>query len=1229
MKKNIFKSYRAVNRSIINLRTIFTVPLLFCSWMVSGQSIELPKNIQTPDAASLGKYGDVPVSLYTGSPVISIPLHSMNERGVQLDIALNYDASGVRVNDIPGWVGQNWSLSCGGIVTRTVKGACPDEMDWRNAKNSSNAATPGYYYNYNTLNTSNWSTENKLKQIVESVWGSSTLSYLTDLEPDIFTFNFMGMTGKFFLGQDGKWKVQSESNLKVEINMADNVYPMGFEKVGRDIMGWKYPKVIGKIKITDDKGNAYTFGGTQNAIEYTFPDFFNQTYFYSGTGTMDAHAIIANAWYLTEVKDKYGNVLYSLSYTRGAYQANFYLSSGVVDYTKENGDGLDPACYSPTITENGLSVAGQLTAPSYLNEIQSASGERIGLNAYTFGREALKYKFDGFLSTKFWENYGNIPGNQYTGVFQDNFWYVIHSKDGSTQLYTPKGNMTDDFKYVLNQLQWWRLQDINIYQNDSLRNKITFLYNPHPNKRLFLDSMYISQGDRKYKFEYYKKDNMPYFLSDSVDLMGYYRGDKFGNYRYPADFPNHATTRTPDKEYAQYGILKKITYPTGGISAFDYELHDYSQKVCNETTNYKSLITDTGTISGLRIKQIAHNDINGNRMVKKYFYKRSSGSNVSSGILLFEPVFFYPVWKTKTLASATYHEKVFNINPIIPMSNFLGTHIEYSNVMEQTEGNGYTEYKYYNYNDVPDVGYAGTLCINHSPFDSYTGFGFKRGKIKEQSVYNESATLMERKSYQYQSNNNLKVRGFDYTIIQPCRNANTIIAGNAYEIYFSDNLLTQETDERFFNGTSVSTVTRYAYKTDNTQTDNFGDMYPDSVKTDCGTIKEYSVFKYPFDNTSNTMMATLAGKRINPVVSKLIQRNGYGTNTMQNVIETKIEYKNFTINKSSIPMPYEEWSRTGTNSFQKNLTVLNYDSRNGNILSYSKNDELVTNIVWSYKNKYPVAGIDNASFALVNSLINTVESFGDKTTLAQSDVDKLNDLRKQSSLSAAQITTYTYRPLVGLLSITDPRGVKTTYEYDDFTRLKSIYDNEQKLLNRFEYGYDTRAKYFNTGQSQTFTPDNCTSDCIVYKYSYVIPENTYVSLISQADADQQALNDVVKNGQNAANQYGCLKVSGYITNVEGTGTIGGLSVTNPTTVQINMNFNSGANRPWISEFIKIGLVKGNWLPSIDRTSSTHVANYGEWEIKIDTAGNIYAKAVTGTPPQNNVSISITVPFIAN
>src|SRR5688572_18211265 len=67
-------------------------------------------NILSPEAASLGKFGAYNVNYYTGSPNISIPIHEINESGVQIPIVLTYDASGFVPNKGPGLAGMNWNL---------------------------------------------------------------------------------------------------------------------------------------------------------------------------------------------------------------------------------------------------------------------------------------------------------------------------------------------------------------------------------------------------------------------------------------------------------------------------------------------------------------------------------------------------------------------------------------------------------------------------------------------------------------------------------------------------------------------------------------------------------------------------------------------------------------------------------------------------------------------------------------------------------------------------------------------------------------------------------------------------------------------------------------------------------------------------------------------------------------------------------------------------------------
>src|SRR6185503_17597888 len=84
--------------------------------------------IATPNAASLGTYGEIPVSYYTGLPTINIPIYTIKERGLSFPISLSYHAQGFRPDVHPSWVGSNWALEFGGVITRKMN-KYPDE--WR------------------------------------------------------------------------------------------------------------------------------------------------------------------------------------------------------------------------------------------------------------------------------------------------------------------------------------------------------------------------------------------------------------------------------------------------------------------------------------------------------------------------------------------------------------------------------------------------------------------------------------------------------------------------------------------------------------------------------------------------------------------------------------------------------------------------------------------------------------------------------------------------------------------------------------------------------------------------------------------------------------------------------------------------------------------------------------------------------------------------------------------
>ncbi len=86
------------------------------------------------------------------------------------------------------------------------------------------------------------------------------------------------------------------------------------------------------------------------------------------------------------------------------------------------------------------------------------------------------------------------------------------------------------------------------------------------------------------------------------------------------------------------------------------------------------------------------------------------------------------------------------------------------------------------------------------------------------------------------------------------------------------------------------------------------------------------------------------------------------------------------------------------------------------------------------------------------------ENFDLKITLANPSrikfkADYINVDEVRVCPEDAFMTTYTYDPLIGMTSQTNPQGLTTYYEYDDFGRLKYIKDHEGNILEAYDYHY--------------------------------------------------------------------------------------------------------------------------------------------------------------------------------
>jgi len=149
----------------------------------------------------------------------------------------------------------------------------------------------------------------------------------------------------------------------------------------------------------------------------------------------------------------------------------------------------------------------------------------------------------------------------------------------------------------------------------------------------------------------------------------------------------------------------------------------------------------------------------------------------------------------------------------------------------------------------------------------------------------------------------------------------------------------------------------------------------------------------------------------------------------------------------------------------------------------------------------------------------------------------------------AQMSSFTYNPLVGKTGEIDPSGRTMTYEYDGLGRVNIVRDNEKNILSKTCYNFAGQtvnciatALYSNSAISQSFTKNNCPNGGTGSSVIYTVPAETYTSTISQADADAKATFDMNTSGQNYANTNGTCTAGFFLNVVDNNSTYSGYTI---------------------------------------------------------------------------------------
>jgi len=202
-----------------------------------------------------------------------------------------------------------------------------------------------------------------------------------------------------------------------------------------------------------------------------------------------------------------------------------------------------------------------------------------------------------------------------------------------------------------------------------------------------------------------------------------------------------------------------------------------------------------------------------------------------------------------------------------------------------------------------------------------------------------------------------------------------------------------------------------------------------------------------------------------PIITETYKKDG--TNAEELLSTQRTNYKDWDVDlglptNTDLVLPENIQTSKGTGSLDNRIKYHDYYS-NGNVQEVSKTDGTHIVYIWGYNEEYPIAKIENATYSdIPTSIYNSIVSKSDlddsvsDENILRTELDKLRNPTYSPNLVNAMITTYTFDPLIGVTSVTDPKGYTMYYEYDDANRLKQVKDADGNILSKNEYHYKSQ-----------------------------------------------------------------------------------------------------------------------------------------------------------------------------
>jgi len=1081
------------------LFTIFTIFSITITRSEAQQSNIIPPS---PQAASLGKFGEIPLNYSTGALNMSIPLISLTEGDLSLAGTLNYNYNGFKPSEEPGWVGLGWSLNVGGVITRVVQGV-KDELGNR-----------GYF-----------SKGAQVQSFVDSPTIAKIMSLYpetgyADSQPDIFYFNFDGHSGKFVFDENRIPRVISAKKIKIEIGAIEN-----------NLIHSNSDENIASFIITTEDGTKYFFSN----VEFTRKDVNSEIVW------------VTSSWYLTQkisttgsyIKYQYTPINSSktrVSTSISETQLAEFYATGIVGTHQSSGINISynffEEIFPSKIVGTNWEVEFVSTEKtkfippynSYTRKLDTikiydlTTSKKLRKNIiFTYSTESSKrlllnsvqeYVNESEKIPPYTFYYNTAPPDYLNGDSMSiDYWGYYNGQPNTSLIPINVGNADREprFNYTvmgaLSTIQYPTGGSVNISYEQN-----TYSYN----QANIAEIKKIVDSTRTFWWDVtsagtFKSTNTPVIITTPTKCKIKLKAQGQSNqvcYSY-----NNNNLNNYQEILLQPGTYNDVDFLNLGIFyPCNQTINDIGTSIIIDLTIFYETVVNVGSCGGIRVKSmIDFPNVKGNSvpLIRSFFYNDFENPNLSSG-MLGAKLYYSTIVNGSGFSFLLKRSEPYNTMSLLPLyyynveerigfSRRLFTYTSYKTVADK---NGKSAFLY---TKAQTSTYTSLSSTGNKDIGSYESYDFARFLPKSTSfkdLSNGITTYSSNSNYEIDAPIN-QIPGI-YTeylgAYQTSPPFNDPSSESSVKVYYVKTyntitgwpkLISEEVIDNGSTGASpFSTISQYFYE-------NPLHLQLTKKKTlqSDGSILE-TKFKYPIDYINITGKA--------PFISEMVKKNMisiplekvtiHEKNSVRKIVNADISthkiYSNAPNTNDSLVLPYKKFTFIGANSILENnfiffdglsdspnlgnyREILNYNyttiyqagnlgsSFKGFLKEEIRNQGLArTAYLWSYNWQYPVAKLENVDFSNITLALtaagSSVELMGQNNNEATL-INTVNTLR--DNLPGALTTSYTYKPQIGLTSITSPNKLSTYYQYDNLGRLSTIKDHNKYILKSYLYHY--------------------------------------------------------------------------------------------------------------------------------------------------------------------------------